>query len=81
MMHHKDKTLANYSEWDPAFMERMGQMEMRNRNFISIVTWSMGNESGYRKYFETIYDWTRAIDPTRPVQYEGGGYDAKSDIY
>lgn len=81
MMHHKDKTLANYPEWEPAFMERMSRMVMRDRNFTSIVTWSMGNESGYGKHFETIYDWTKAIDPTRPVQYEGGGYDAKSDIY
>ena len=24
---------------------------------------------------------SKAIDPTRPVQYEGGGYNAKSDIY
>lgn len=81
MMHHKDKTLANYPEWEPAFMERMSRMVMRDRNFTSIVTWSMGNESGYGKHFETIYDWTKAIDSTRPVQYEGGGYDAKSDIY
>ena len=41
----------------------------------------MGNESGYGKHFETLYDYTKKIDPTRPVQYEGGGYNSKSDIY
>lgn len=81
MMKHKDKTLANYPEWEPQFMERMSRMVIRDRNFTSIVTWSLGNESGYGKHFETIYDWTKMTDPTRPVQYEGGGYDAKSDIY
>ena len=40
---------------------------MRDRNYTAIVTWSLGNESGYGKHFETIYDWTKKIDPTRPV--------------
>lgn len=81
MSHHKDKTLANYPEWELSFMERMSRMVLRDRNFSSIVTWSLGNESGYGKHFETLYDWTKAFDPTRPVQYEGGGYDGKSDIF
>lgn len=81
MMSHKDGTLANYPEWEPAFMQRMSRMVMRDRNYTAIVTWSLGNESGYGKHFEIIYDWTKKIDPTRPVQYEGGGYEAKSDIY
>lgn len=81
MMNHKDRTLANYPDWETPFMQRMSRMVLRDRNFTSIVTWSLGNESGYGKHFETIYDWAKTNDPTRPVQYEGGGYDAKSDIY
>ena len=81
MMDHKDGTLANYPDWERPFMERMSRMIARDRNYSAIVTWSMGNESGYGKHFETLYDYTKKIDPTRPVQYEGGGYDAKSDIY
>ena len=81
MMYHEDKTLANYPDWELPFMERMSRMVLRDRNFTSIVTWSLGNESGYGKHFETIYDWTKKVDPTRPVQYEGGGFDSKSDIY
>ena len=81
MMDHKDGTLANYPDWELPFMERMSRMIARDRNCSAIVTWSLGNESGYGKHFETIYDFTKKIDPTRPVQYEGGGYDAKSDIY
>lgn len=81
MMSHPDETLANYPEWEGAFMQRMSRMVKRDRNFTSIVTWSLGNESGYGKHFETIYHWTKNIDSTRPVQYEGGGYESVSDIY
>ena len=81
MSHHKDKTLANYPEWELPFMERMSRMVKRDRNVTAVIGWSLGNESGYGKHFETIYDWTKEFDPTRPVQYEGGGYDAKSDIF
>ena len=81
MQDHKDGTLANYPDWELPFMQRMSRMIARDRNCTAIVTWSMGNESGYGKHFETLYDYTKKVDSTRPVQYEGGGYDAKSDIY
>lgn len=81
MMFHKDETLTNYPDWEVPFMQRMSRMIARDRNYSAIVTWSMGNESGYGKHFETLYDYTKKIDPTRPVQYEGGGYNSKSDIY
>lgn len=81
MQDHPDGTLANYPEWEGAFIERFSRMMARDRNFTSVVTWSMGNESGYGRHFETLYDYSHANDSTRPVQYEGGGYNAKSDIY
>lgn len=81
MMDHKDGTLANYPDWELPFMQRMSRMIARDRNCSAIVTWSLGNESGYGKHFETLYNYTKQTDPTRPVQYEGGGYDGKSDIY
>ena len=81
MMHHEDYTLANYPDWEIAFQERMERMVRRDRNFTSIVTWSLGNESGYGKNFEQIYHWTKQFDPTRPVQYEGSRREGLSDIY
>ncbi|KAB4444862.1 glycoside hydrolase family 2, partial [Bacteroides thetaiotaomicron] len=67
MQAHKDGTLANYPDWEVPFMQRMSRMVLRDRNITAIVTWSMGNESGYGKHFETLYDWTKKFDPTRPV--------------
>lgn len=81
MQDHKDGTLANNADWELSFKQRMSRMIARDRNCTAIVTWSMGNESGYGKHFETLYNITHATDSTRPVQYEGGGYDGKSDIY
>lgn len=81
MRFHEDLTLANYPEWEKPFMERMARMVKRDRNFTSIVTWSLGNESGYGTHFETIYHWTKEYDPTRPVQYEGSKRTGLSDIY
>lgn len=81
MENHPDSTLANYADWEGAFMSRMSRMVMRDRNHTSVITWSLGNESGYGKNFETIYHWTKNFDPTRPVQYEGGGITGVSDIY
>lgn len=75
------KELADKEDWYPAFHDRMYRMIKRDRNHTSIVIWSMGNESGYGPNFEKIYDMAKAMDNTRPVQYEGGGYNAKSDIY
>jgi beta-galactosidase len=79
--HPETKTLANWENWDIPFKERMQRMVERDKNFTSIITWSLGNESGYGKHFETIYHWTKQCDPSRPVQYEGGGADGLSDIY
>ncbi len=81
MENHPDGTLANNMDWANAFEQRMKRMVMRDRNITSIIIWSLGNESGYGKLFENNYNMTKAIDPTRPVQYEGGGYEGKSDIY
>ncbi len=81
MMHGDMDGLSDNAEWEIPFMERMERMVERDKNFTSIVTWSMGNESGYGVNFETIYAWTKDRDPSRPIQYEGGGRDAMTDIY
>lgn len=78
---HEAETLANMPQWETPFMERMSRMMERDKNFTSIITWSMGNESGYGKHFETIYEYAKRRDPSRPVQYEGSRKTGVSDIY
>ncbi|WP_079791989.1 glycoside hydrolase family 2 TIM barrel-domain containing protein [Salmonella enterica] len=61
--------------WLPAMAERVCRMVQRDRNHPSVIIWSLGNESGYGINHDALYHWVKAIDPTRPVQYEGGGAD------
>lgn len=77
----KMETLANHPDWLVPFQERVERMAVRDRNYTSVVTWSLGNESGYGKHFETVYHWLKKYDPSRPVQYEGARRTGISDIY
>jgi len=65
--------------WLPASMNKVQRMFYRDKNHPSIIIWSMGNESGHGKVFETIYKWLKEID-TRPVQYEPAKLEYYTDI-
>ena len=80
-MGYDEKSLAKFPEYLLPHIERN---EGNVKNFInhpSIIVWSLGNEGGYGINFEKAYDWVKAQDTTRPVQYERGGYDSKTDIH
>ena len=62
--------------WLPAMAERVTRMVQRDRNHPSVIIWSLGNESGIGSNQQALYGWIKAEDPTRPVQYEGGGADS-----
>ncbi|HDC4635699.1 TPA: beta-galactosidase [Enterobacter cloacae] len=73
--------LADDPRWLPAMSERVTRMVQRDRNHPSIIIWSLGNESGHGANHDALYRWLKTADPTRPVQYEGGGANtAATDI-
>lgn len=73
-------TLASTPDWHAAFLDRAVRMAERDKNYPSIVMWSMGNESGYGPNFAAISAWLHDFDPTRPVHYEGAqGVDGAPD--
>ncbi|WP_378081067.1 beta-galactosidase [Aeromonas bestiarum] len=73
--------LARDPAWSNAFLERVTRMVARDFNHPCIIIWSLGNESGYGPAHDAMYGWARQADPSRPVQYEGGGADtAATDI-
>ncbi|CNJ57210.1 beta-galactosidase [Yersinia aldovae] len=65
--------LADDPQWFSAFSERVTRMVQRDRNHPCIIIWSLGNESGHGATHDALYRWIKSTDPTRPVQYEGGG--------
>lgn len=80
-MGYGDKTLAKNPSYKKAHLERNQRNVQRGFNHPSIIFWSLGNEAGYGPNFDAAYDWIKAEDPSRAVQYEQAGYNGKTDIY
>lgn len=73
--------LSDDPVWFQAYSERVTRMVQCNRNYPSIIIWSLGNESGHGATHDALYRWVKTTDPSRPVQYEGGGANsAATDI-
>jgi beta-galactosidase len=78
----------NDALWGPAARDRMATMIKRDRNHPSVVYWSMGNECGGSSVLQSVYDATKAMDPSRPVHYfnssgtgDAGYSDNRSSTY
>ena len=80
-MGYEEKSLAKFPEYILPHIERNEGNVKPLINHPSVIVWSLGNECGYGVNFEKAYDWVKVCDPTRPAQYERGGYDSKTDIY
>ena len=63
-------TLGRNPLFAAAHLVRDSRMVQRDFNHPSVIVWSMGNEAGDGPNFEACYDWIKAYDPSRPVQYE-----------
>lgn len=67
-------------QWREMHLDRTIRMFERDKNFPSVVTWSLGNEAGNGENFHVTYKWLKEHDTTRPTQYEGATYDTNTDI-
>jgi beta-galactosidase len=59
-----------------------GRTVERTKNHASVIIWSLGNEAGAGENHTAMYGWVKGRDPTRIVQYEGGGgrHETVTDI-
>lgn len=73
--------IGNNPLYENMILDRNVRMFERDKNRPSIITWSMGNESGNGVCFYTSYSWLKKNDPTRPVQYERAGLEWNTDIF
>ena len=80
-MGYGDKTLAKNPIYNKAHIERNQHNAQVQKNHPSVIFWSLGNEAGNGKNFEDAYDAVKAIDTSRPVQYEQCHGQGKTDIY
>jgi len=75
-----EKSLAKRADFKEATVTRTRNMYERDKNHPCIISWSLGNESGNGVCYEAAYDWLKAKDSTRPIQYERALYDRNTDI-
>ena len=73
-------TLANNLLFYEDHMYRTQSMVERDKNHPSIITWSLGNESGNGYNFYQTYLWIKNRDKSRPVQYEQAKNEWNTDI-
>ena len=79
-MGYGEKSLAHRADYKAAHLIRDQRMMRRDFNHPSVIIWSLGNEAGFGDNFVACYDWLKANDPTRPVQYERAGMAGQTDI-
>jgi beta-galactosidase len=72
--------VANFPEWREAHLDRVIRLVERDKNHPCVIGWSLGNEASNGKAFFDMYDWAKARDNTRPVQYEQAGENRNTDI-
>ncbi|MCD8305022.1 MAG: DUF4981 domain-containing protein [Prevotellaceae bacterium] len=80
-MGYGDRRLAQDPLYQQTVVERSVHNVMVQKNHPSIIVWSLGNESGYGDNFEAAYKAVKALDPSRPVQYEQAGQTGMTDIF
>ena len=66
----KNDTPAYKPEFDDMHMDRWVRMVERDKNYPSIVVWSLGNEAGDGPIFVEGYKWLKKFDDTRLTFYE-----------
>lgn len=77
----EETQIGNEMSWLPAHLDRTQRMFHRDKNHPSIIIWSLGNEAGHGKVFESTYHWLKENDGTRPVQYEPAETEGYTDIF
>lgn len=69
------------------FLTEWAEIVVRDRNHPSLVTWTPLNETWnatpgvYVRFVNDLYDLTKAIDPTRPINDASGDSHVKTDIW
>jgi len=77
---YKETSIAKTPLFAQQIMERNQHNVEMQFNHPSIIVWSLGNETVDGPNFEAAYDWIKAQDGSRPVQYEQAKTKRHTDI-
>jgi beta-galactosidase len=64
----------NDPSFAPALLLRAADTLGRDKNRPCVLAWSLGNENGVGRNSQTVIDYVKAQDPTRPAFISQGGY-------
>jgi len=67
---HGKRSLSGQEIFVPMQVKRIQRMVERDKNYTSVVIWSLGNEAGDGAGPEAMYEWLHAYDPSRPIHAE-----------
>ncbi len=81
MGYQPELTLGNNKDWLNAHLDRVMNMFERDKNHVSVIIWSLGNEAGDGTCFDACYEWLKQRDPSRPIHYERAELGLNTDIY
>ncbi len=73
--------IANTPSWAGALLSRITRMVERDKNHASIISWSLGNESGTGPIFAAAAAWIHDFDFQRFVHYEGAQGNPRNKYY
>ena len=76
----QSKHPAYLKNWEKMHLDRTIRMFERDKNYPSIIIWSLGNEAGNGRNMFKTYEWLKNNDSSRPVQYEGATKFSNTDI-
>ncbi len=79
--HHIGGWIPNTPSWTGALVSRIQNMVLRDKNHPSIISWSLGNESGTGPIFAAAAAWIKDYDPSRFIHYEGAQGDPTHPDY
>lgn len=66
--------LAHDPTYEESILDRVRKNVKRDKNHPSVVIWSLGNESGYGRNFESALRWIKSYDLSRLTHYESAHY-------
>ena len=76
--------ICNQDEWEDAYVERMERAYQRDKNHISVIMWSTGNESGHGYNHVKMIEYLRKQDEKLIVHCEDAsraGFEENADVY
>ena len=71
---HATENVCDMPEFTDMYRERVRQMVLRDRNHVSILFWSAGNESGEGMNIDEVINEGRIYDDTRYWMYGGNSF-------